>query len=368
MNDYWKWIRLKNYKIDLNLFFMYATISFTLAILGLFSFIELVKGNQKFSLLKYYMLGLIIITTISSSLGYLEFTGHSKPYHQAITRFISIGVVMNIFCIISLKKIPKSVIAIEGFLSFIFIFMVFNGFEFPKIIDFKLEIKQTLFQSIFYLFCTLFSLIILIYTFSKLMSKTANRNLYDIKIRNWIGGFYVSIFLLFITHFILFILFLNGIKTGYKDSVITTFLLKFIFLLFILFRPKFLDDDKYARPFNQLLNKNTGVTYQNFEFLFYSNNYYLLPEANMEDLALRLNSTRNELADFLKHQIDENFTDLLNKNRVEYLKELLKAKKYESFTIEALSEMSGFNNRRSMYNAFNKHVGSTPTEFIQSFK
>jgi hypothetical protein len=40
---------------------MYATISFTLAILGLFSFIELVKGNQKFSLLKYYMLGFIII-------------------------------------------------------------------------------------------------------------------------------------------------------------------------------------------------------------------------------------------------------------------------------------------------------------------
>jgi YesN/AraC family two-component response regulator len=88
----------------------------------------------------------------------------------------------------------------------------------------------------------------------------------------------------------------------------------------------------------------------------------------MEDLALKLNTSKTELADFLKNQIDENFTDLLNKNRVEYLKELLKAKKYESFTIEALSEMSGFNNRRSMYNAFNKHVGSTPTEFIQSLK
>jgi len=60
--------------------------------------------------------------------------------------------------------------------------------------------------------------------------------------------------------------------------------------------------------------------------------------------------------------------ELINKNRIEYLKELLKAKKYESFTIEALSEMSGFNNRRSMYNAFNKHVGVTPTDFIQSLK
>lgn len=347
---------------------MYATISFTLAILGIFSIIELVKGNQKFSLLKYYMLGFLMITTISSGLGYLYFTGYPIPYYQAITRFTGIGVIMNMFCIIALKKIPKSVIAIEGFLSVFFIFMIFNGFDFPKIVDLKLEKNLTPFQNVFYIFCSLFSIIILAYTFYKLMIKTSNRNLYDIKIRNWTGGLYISIFLLFLTHLILFILYLNGIKTGYNDSVITLFILKFMFLLFILFRPKFLDDDRYARPFNSLLAKNTGVTFQNFEFLFYSNNYYLQPEANLEDLALKLNSTKNELADFLKYQIDENFTELLNKNRVEYLKELLKAKKYESFTIEALSEMSGFNNRRSMYNAFKKHVGSTPTEFIQNLK
>ena len=347
---------------------MYATISFTLAILGLFSIIELVKGNQKFSLLKYYMLGFLIITTISGIFGYLDFTGYPIPYHQAITRFIGIGVIMNMFCIIALKKIPKSVIVIEGFLSVFFIFMIFNGFEFPKIVDLKLEKNLTPFQNVFYIISSLFTIIILAYTFYKLMIKTSNRNLYDIKIRNWTGGLYISIFLLYLTHLILFILYLNGIKTGYNDSAITLIILKFMFLLFILFRPKFLDDDRYARPFNQLLSKNTGITFQNFEFLFYSNNYYLLPEANMEDLALRLNSTKNELADFLKHQIEENFTELLNKNRVEYLKELLKAKKYESFTIEALSEMSGFNNRRSMYNAFNKHVGTTPTEFIQSLK
>jgi YesN/AraC family two-component response regulator len=88
----------------------------------------------------------------------------------------------------------------------------------------------------------------------------------------------------------------------------------------------------------------------------------------MEDLALKLNVTKNELSIFLRDEIEENFTELLNKNRVEYLMELLKAKKYESFTIEALSEMSGFNNRRTMYNAFKKYNGMTPTEYIQSFK
>ena len=43
----------------------------------------------------------------------------------------------------------------------------------------------------------------------------------------------------------------------------------------------------------------------------------------MEDLALKLNVTKNELSIFLRDEIEENFTELLNKNRVEYLKELL---------------------------------------------
>jgi AraC-like DNA-binding protein len=347
---------------------MYATIAFTLTILGIFSIIELVKGNQKFSFLKYYMLGFLIVSTVGSGLDYLDMLGYSIRHLKEITRFIGIGVVINIFCIIVLKKIPKSVISIEGILSILFLFMIFSGFEFPTISNNQLQNKLTLYHQVFYLLSSLFTITIIIYTFIQLISNRTNRNLYDIKIRNWTGGLYISIILLVIAHFVLIALYLTGVTTGYNDSRITLFLVRFMFLLFILFRPKFLDDDKYARPFNQLLTKNSGVTFQNFEFLFYSNNYYLLPEANMEDLALKLNTTKNELADFLKNQIDENFTDLLNKNRVEYLKELLKAKKYESFTIEALSEMSGFNNRRSMYNAFNKHVGSTPTEFIQSLK
>ena len=88
----------------------------------------------------------------------------------------------------------------------------------------------------------------------------------------------------------------------------------------------------------------------------------------MDDLALKLNTSRNELSLFLREEIEENFTELLNKNRVEYLKQLLIAKKYEAFTIEALSEMAGFNNRRTMYNAFNKYVGMTPSELINSYK
>jgi AraC-like DNA-binding protein len=347
---------------------MYATVAFTLTILGIFSIIELIKGNQKFSLLKYYMLSVIILLTISSGLDYLDLTNHPNPYYKPITRFFGTVVFVNIFCIIVLKKIPKAVYIIEGFLLIFFLITIFNGFEFPRLINNQLQQDYYTYQVIFFSLSSLFFLSLIIYTFIKLVSNTSNKNLYDINIRNWTFGLYFAIFLLLLTLLLLYVLYLNGIKTGYDDSIIILFIFRFYILLFILFRPKFLDDDKYARSFNQLIARNKGVTFNNFEFLFYSNNYYLNPEANIDDLALKLNATKNEVADFLKNEIDENFIELLNKNRVEYLKELLKAKKYESFTIEALSEMSGFNNRRSMYNSFNKYVGVTPTEFIISVK
>ena len=117
-----------------------------------------------------------------------------------------------------------------------------------------------------------------------------------------------------------------------------------------------------------MLVKPKILSLQKFEFLFYTNHYYLIQEANIDDLAMKLNASKNEVLNFLKKEIEENFIELLNKSRIDYLKELLKSKQYESFTIEALSEMSGFNNRRSMYNAFNKYVGMTPSEFIQVHK
>lgn len=86
----------------------------------------------------------------------------------------------------------------------------------------------------------------------------------------------------------------------------------------------------------------------------------------MEDFALKLNHSKEDVLEFLKTQLDQSFAELLNQNRVDYLKQLLRSKKYESFTIEALSEMSGFGSRRSMYNYFNKYVGMTPSEFINS--
>lgn len=348
---------------------MYATISFSITLLGIFSIFELSKGNQKFSLLKYYILARLIIITAGSGLDYLGFSGYALPLYKEIFKITALLVTVNLFFLVVQKRIPKQVIWVEIFFITFFIIELIFGIETPIIKGGVLQNKPILFHQIFYGLYALLGAAALFYnTYYLFIAKKTQVNLYDLKIKKWVGFYILSNIILFLLSILLFLSFQKGTLGVYDNTMVTVFIHRFLFIFFIIIRPKFLDDDKFARPFDQILAKNSGLSFQNFEFLFYANHYYLTQDASLEDLALKLNVSKNELADFLKKQVEENFTELLNKNRIEYLKELLKAKKHESFTIEALSEMSGFNNRRTMYNAFNKYVGQTPTEFIQGLK
>jgi AraC-like DNA-binding protein len=348
---------------------MFATLSFSITLLGIFTIFELLKSNQKLSLLKIHILARLILLTIGSWLDYIEFNGSPIPYYHEIFKIITSILFVNMLFLIVSKKIPKLVFGVEIIFTLFFIIELINGLQSPKIIDGQIQNKPNLSQLIFigtYVFLVFSSII---YNgFQLLTDKNFSNNLYELKIKRWTLSYIICLLALSFINFLLILSLSKNTFVIYDNTMINSFVHRFLFILFILFRPKFLDDDKFARPFDQILVKNTGISFKNFEFLFYSNHYYLKQDANTEDLALKLNVSKNELSNFLRDEIEEKFVELLNKNRVEYLKELLKAKKYESFTIEALSEMAGFNNRRTMYNAFNKYVGQTPTEFIQNLK
>jgi len=160
-------------------------------------------------------------------------------------------------------------------------------------------------------------------------------------------------------------LYLKQISLHSIDSRFIFIIYRFILFLFIFLRPKFLDEIG-VRYTNISPFLKEQISLQNFEFLFYFNNYFLRPDANLEDFAIKLNHTKIEVVDFIKNQTNDSFIELVNKNRITYFKNLLKTKQYESFTIEALSEMAGFNNRQSMYNSFKKYEGCSPSEYINN--
>jgi AraC-like DNA-binding protein len=314
------------------------------------------------------MLALLVILTISSSMDFLDLSGYLVPYYKEVTKFLATGLMINLFYVLVFRKIPRIVILLESLLVFSFIIMFIYGYQFPLVVNNKLLYAQSSYHKVFFIFCFIFTVGSVLFNIVKLYTRKSNNNLYEIKIKKWIGALLLAILVLILFNVYFFVLFLKGDTLLYNNLYITLFTMRFYLIVFILFRPKFLDDDKLSISFNEILVNPKNLSFQKFEFVFYTNHYYLLPDANIDDLALKLNTSKNKLSNFLRDEIEENFAELLNKNRVEYLKELLKAKKYESFTIEALSEMAGFNNRRTMYNAFNKHVGQTPTEFIQSLK
>ena len=348
---------------------MYSNLHFAITILGIFSIFEILKSSQKLSVLKYHILARLLMIAAGSYFDYLELAGYEIPYYHEIFRLIAAVLFVNMLFLIVRKKIPKIVIGLEVFFTLYFVIQFKYGFQIPNIKDGILQNKPNPYQFIFFATYIFFIISALVYNgFYLIRNKNFNNNIYELKIKRWLLSYIVCLMVVAFTNLLLLLSVNKKTFVFYDDSVITSFAQRFLFILFILFRPKFLDDDRYSMSFNELLIKTKGIAFKDFEFIFYSNHYYLIPDANMDDLALKLNVSKNELSIFLKDEIEESFTEILNKNRIEYLKELLNAKKYESFTIEALSEMAGFNNRRSMYNAFNKYVGQTPTEFIQNLK
>jgi AraC-like DNA-binding protein len=347
---------------------MFDTIAFSITLLGIFSILEFLKANQKFSLLKYYMLLLLVWITISSVLDYIDLTGHPIPYYREVSNFFGTGFILNLFYILVFKKIPRIVLFIEAFIICIFIIMFFYGFQFPLIMNNQLKSPQTIYHKVVYLICSLFAIGSILFVIFKLQVKNPIQNLYEIKIKKWISRLILAILLFILVHILIFILFLNGMIPFYSTTFFSIYTVRFCLIFFILFRPKFLDDDLISTRFDTIFVKHKKLSIEKFDFIFYTSQYFLLQTANIEDLALKLNVTKNDLVNFLKIELNDSFTELLNKNRITYLKELLKAKKHESFTIEALSEMAGFNNRRTMYYAFNKYNGMTPSEYIRSIK
>jgi AraC-like DNA-binding protein len=345
---------------------MYATFAFAITMLGVFSIFENLKGNQKFSVLKYYILLVIICFTTSSFLDFLNFSGHSIPYYKEISRVAGAILVLNMLYLIVLKRVPKFIFYLEVIYVIFFIVEILLGFQFPEIKDQELVYNLTLVHKLFFTLSFLIVATSFFYIAYQLYKKRKSQNLYDIKVIHWVSWLLFSLLSLFIFNLVLVILNTLQVTTFYSDTIITLFFARVSLLFFILFRPRFLDDDSIAVSFNDLFLNKSAISFEDFEFLFYKNHYYLNIEANLDDFALKLNHSKEEVLQFVSSQLDQSFAELLNQNRVEYLKQLLRSKKYESFTIEALSEMSGFGSRRSMYNYFNKYVGMTPSEFINT--
>jgi AraC-like DNA-binding protein len=271
---------------------------------------------------------------------------------------------VNIFFILANNKIPRLVIYFEILFAVVLLTMVYNGFKYIAIKNGVMNVKLNFIQ-LFNIFIINGSMIAsMFYNIFKILKKLDKKNLYHLKIRNW--SFFlliivISMLLWLVTAFILDKYHIANLK---PDTRVLNSMAYSLLLVFILFRPRFIDEADFSYTISKFSPQQSLINAQDFDFLFYFNHYYLQLDANIDDFALKLNHSKVEVLDFLKIQSTDSFTDLLNRNRIKYFTDLLKSKKQDSFTIEALSEMSGFKSRKTMYNTFNRYHNMTPSEFI----
>ena len=244
--------------------------------------------------------------------------------------------------------------------------MFASGHFFPTAKDGIINLSSKHFRQLNYFITNPLIFASLLYCLMSIRSRADRKNLYHVKVLNW------SNYLLFLIVFIpsvaiLNFLAYNKIFTSYNvDTRPVLVGVYFVLLFFILLRPRFIDEVDFSYPKLLISSTRPNISQRDFEFLFYANFYYLQKDANLEDFSLRLNQDKSAVSEYINNHVNESFNSLVNRNRIKYFRSLLDTKKYESFTLEALSEMSGFNNRQSMYNAFNKYVGGTPSAYINN--
>lgn len=102
---------------------------------------------------------------------------------------------------------------------------------------------------------------------------------------------------------------------------------------------------------------------EDFKKIIKTEKLYLDPLFNLSLFSKKLNLSESYLSHIFNQNSSVNFSEYINKLRVEKAQELLKNKHFKSYTIVAIGLEAGFNSKSTFYNSFKKEVGTAPTQY-----
>ena len=92
---------------------------------------------------------------------------------------------------------------------------------------------------------------------------------------------------------------------------------------------------------------------------------FLQSKYHIKDLAGELHIPVHELSAFLNKVLGINFSDHINKYRIDHCLELINASPSDRPNLQKISRICGFNNRSSFTTAFKKFTGQKPFDYIK---
>jgi AraC-like DNA-binding protein len=102
---------------------------------------------------------------------------------------------------------------------------------------------------------------------------------------------------------------------------------------------------------------------------FLSDKAYLKNSFSISDLSLAVGYPTYQVSAYLNNHLGMNFNEYINNQRIAYLlRQLSENPEWRLFTLEALGQKVGFNNRYTFLNAFKKVTGETPSVYLKTWK
>ena len=118
-------------------------------------------------------------------------------------------------------------------------------------------------------------------------------------------------------------------------------------------------------PNDIIINEHSNANFQLIQNCILENKLYFDPDLCVETVALKSEIPIKKLPTIIFEATNYSFSDYINSLRVEKAKKYLIHKKYSNYTIVAIGLECGFNSKTTFYNAFNKFVKMSPTQYKQ---
>lgn len=108
------------------------------------------------------------------------------------------------------------------------------------------------------------------------------------------------------------------------------------------------------------------ILYNRLKELMDTSKPFLNPGVRMNDIATAIGTNTSTLSNIINRRFNMSFTELINSYRVRYALEYIS--KNPNVASDKLKCECGFNTTSTFTNAFHRHTGMTPGEYLKKYK
>jgi AraC-like DNA-binding protein len=95
---------------------------------------------------------------------------------------------------------------------------------------------------------------------------------------------------------------------------------------------------------------------------------YRNEDLRLPDLAMALSMSPHALSQLLNDHLDTSFPDFINRYRAEEVQKRLEDGESEQYTLLAIANEVGFSSKTSLYRAFKKFFGISPSDYRKQLR